>query len=141
MFVLDKQLAQDTVLVGRFELSTLLLHKDSQFPWCILVPRRENVQEVHHLSEMDAQQLMRESCRLAEVMTDLYSPKKMNIAAIGNIVSQLHVHHVARSVDDAAWPYPVWGRVAAVAYTEAGLSARLHSLRCALKGAAILFEQ
>lgn len=140
MFALDKQLEQDTVVVGQFELSTVLLHKDSQFPWCILVPRRENVQEIHHLSDADAQQLMRESCRLAEVMTDLFAPNKMNVAAIGNIVPQLHVHHVARSVDDAAWPYPIWGRLPAVAYTEQGMSKRLQSLRYALEGAAIHFE-
>lgn len=140
MFVLDKQLEQDTVMVGNFELSRVLLHKDSQFPWCILVPQRENVQEIHHLSETDAQQLMRESCRLAEVMTDLFAPKKMNVAAIGNIVSQLHVHHVARFSDDAAWPLPVWGRLPAVPYTEEGLQRRLQSLHYALEGAAIHFE-
>lgn len=140
MFILDKQLEQDTVAVGYFELSQILLHKDSQFPWCILVPQRENVQEVHHLSEADAQQLMRESCRLSEVMTDLFAPKKMNVAALGNVVTQLHVHHVARYSDDPAWPQPVWGKLPAVAYTSEALSKRLQSLRYALEGAAIHFE-
>lgn len=140
MFELNKQLAQDTVAVGYFELSQVLLHKDSQFPWCILVPQRENIQEIHHLSDVDAQQLMRESCRLSEVMTDLFAPKKMNVAAIGNIVSQLHLHHVARYSDDPVWPQPVWGKLPPVEYTKAGLHERLQSLRYALEGAAIHFE-
>lgn len=140
MFILDKQLEQDTISVGSFELSRVLLHKDSQFPWCILVPQRENVQEIHHLSESDAQQLIRESCHLSEVMTDLFAPKKMNIAAIGNIVPQLHVHHVVRYSDDPAWPQPVWGKLPPVPYTDKGLSERLQSLRYALEGAAIHFE-
>lgn len=139
MFKLHPQLEQDTFSVGSFELSRVLLHKDSQFPWCILVPQRENVQEIHHLAEVDAQQLMRESCHLAEVMTDLFAPKKMNVAALGNVVAQLHVHHVARFSDDAVWPQPVWGRVEPVAYSEQALQKRLQSLRYALQGAAIDF--
>lgn len=140
MFKLDAQLEQDSYTVGYFELSRVLLHRDSRYPWCILVPQRENVQEIHHLAETDAQQLMRESCHLAEVMTDLFAPKKMNVAALGNIVTQLHLHHVARYRDDAAWPQPVWGKGELVPYSESALQKRLQSLRYALEGAAIDFE-
>lgn len=140
MFILDKRLEEDTAAVGSFELSQVLLHKDSQFPWCILVPQRENIQEIHHLSQADAQQLMRESCHLAEVMTDLFAPNKMNVAALGNIVSQLHIHHIARFTKDPAWPQPVWGKTAAVPYSEEALSHRIQALRYALEGSAIEFN-
>lgn len=134
MFELHPQLKQDTFLVGYLDLSVVLLHKDSQFPWVILVPQRDEVTEIHHLELADRQQLMVESCRIAEVMVDLFSPHKMNIAAIGNLVPQLHLHHVARFTSDATWPQPVWGRVAPVPYTEEVLKERLKRLRHALAG-------
>ncbi len=135
MFQLHPRLAEDTVVVGSLELCLVLLHKDSQFPWCILVPQREGVSEIHHLSHPDRRQLMDESCRLAEVMTRLFTPHKMNVAALGNLVPQLHLHHVARFTDDTAWPNPIWGRTAPVHYVEPALRKRLESLRRALAGA------
>merc|ERR1712202_78260 len=99
-FELDPQSAADTVVLGKFPLSLLLLSKDANFPWCILVPRRKGIREVHHLSEEDRVQLTRESCHLAEVMADLFVPDKMNVAALGNMVPQLHVHHIARFKTD-----------------------------------------
>lgn len=134
MFSLHPKLTEDTVLIGYLDLSLVLLHRDSQFPWCILVPQRENITEIHHLDIEDRQQLMVESCRLAEVMTDLFAPRKMNIAALGNVVPQLHLHHVARYTHDSAWPHPVWGRTSPVAYTESALAERLERLRHALAG-------
>lgn len=134
MFTLHPQLQQDCVIVGDYPLSTLLLSRDANYPWCILVPRREDVREIHHLGDEDRVQLIRESCHLAEVMTDLLTPDKMNVAVLGNIVPQLHVHHVARFEGDAAWPGPVWGKVPAKAYEEKDLEARLARLRNALAG-------
>lgn len=134
MFELHEQLKKDTVIVGRFELSLLLLHRDSQYPWLILVPQRQDLTEIHHLGADDRQQLMAESCQLAEVMVDLFSPRKMNIAALGNMVPQLHIHHIARFEKDPAWPHPVWGRVAPVPYTDTMLFERLQLLRHALAG-------
>lgn len=134
MFTLHPQLQQDCVIVGEYPLSTLLLSRDANYPWCILVPRREDVREIHHLGDEDRVQLIRESCHLAEVMTDLLTPDKMNVAVLGNIVPQLHVHHVARFEGDAAWPGPVWGKVPAKAYEEKDLEARLARLRSALAG-------
>jgi diadenosine tetraphosphate (Ap4A) HIT family hydrolase len=134
MFELHNQLKQDTVTVGSFPLSLVLLHKDSQYPWLILVPQREEVTEIHHLDAEDRQQLMEESCRLAEVMVDLFAPRKMNLAALGNMVPQLHLHHIARFENDPAWPQPVWGKVPPVPYTEAALAERLQRLRHALAG-------
>lgn len=134
MFELHNQLKQDTVTVGSLPLSLVLLHKDSQYPWLILVPQREEVTEIHHLDAEDRQQLMEESCRLAEVMVDLFAPRKMNLAALGNMVPQLHLHHIARFENDPAWPQPVWGKVPPVPYTEAALAERLQRLRHALAG-------
>ena len=134
MFELDSRLQQDTVMVGRFDLSLVLLHKDANYPWCILVPQREDVREIHHLDVEDQIQLVHESSHLAEVMTDLFRPTKMNVAALGNVVPQLHVHHIARFADDPAWPAPVWGRVEAKVYEEEELARRVRRLRSALEG-------
>mgnify|MGYP001390799405 CR=1 FL=1 len=134
MFELHNQLKQDTVTVGSFPLSLVLLHKDSQYPWLILVPQRPEVTEIHHLDAEDRQQLMEESCRLAEVMVDLFAPRKMNLAALGNMVPQLHLHHIARFENDPAWPQPVWGKAPPVPYIEAALAERLQRLRHALAG-------
>lgn len=110
MFELHPQLKQDTVIVGQFNLSLVLLHKDANYPWCILVPKRSNMNEIHHLSEVDQIQLIKESSHLSEVMTSIFAPDTMNIAELGNLVPQLHLHHVARYKTDASWPAAVWGR-------------------------------
>jgi len=134
MFVLHPQLAQDTVSLGQFKLSLVLLHKDANYPWCVLVPKRSGIREIHHLSELDQQQLVRESSHLSEVMTSLFAPITMNIAALGNIVPQLHVHHVARFEGDAAWPASVWGVKPAVSYETEALNHRVERLQASLVG-------
>lgn len=134
MFELHPRLAADTVPVGRFPLSLLLLSKDANYPWCILVPLRESVFELHHLGEKAQRQLMQESCHLAEVMTSVFDADKMNVAALGNVVPQLHVHHIARFESDPAWPQPIWGVKPAASYSEAQLQDRLEHLRAALVG-------
>ncbi|MES2823152.1 MAG: HIT family protein [Pseudomonadota bacterium] len=134
MFELHPRLADDAIVIGSFDLSLLLLSKDANYPWCILVPQREDVFEIHHLSEEEQLQLMRESCRLAEVMTSLFDAYKMNVAALGNVVRQLHLHHIARFSDDAAWPQPVWGKVPMKPYTSQQLAERIKRLQNALVG-------
>src|SRR5690554_205068 len=99
-FQLDARLAQDCQVVGDLPLCRLLLMKDANYPWCILVPRRSGVREWHHLSDEDRVDLLAESCRLASVMENLFQPHKLNVAALGNLVPQLHVHHIARYTDD-----------------------------------------
>ncbi len=133
-FELDPQLQADTVVLGQFPLSLVLLSRDANYPWCILVPRRKGVYAMHHLAEGDRQQLMKESCHLSEVMADLFVPDRMNVAALGNVVAQLHLHHVARFKSDAAWPKPIWGVVDAKEYSEADLKSRVSRLRSALAG-------
>ena len=134
MFELHPQLQKDTALVGNFPLSLVLLSRDANYPWCVLVPRREDIREIYHLNEEDRLQLMRESCHLAEVMAGLFSPDKMNTAALGNQVPQLHLHHVARYCDDPAWPGPIWGAVASKLYQPEELEDRVSRLRSALAG-------
>jgi len=122
------QLANDCLLLGRFTLSHLLLMRDANYPWCILVPDREGIAEIYQLSETDQQQLLRESSQLSLAMAAAFSPDKLNVAALGNVVPQLHIHHIARYKTDVAWPAPVWGRVAVKPYSEDELAAVVQSL-------------
>ena len=131
---LHPQLQQDCLEVGQFPLCRLLLLRDANYPWLILVPDREGITEIHHLSEQDQQQLMRESSMLASVLEDQFQPDKLNIAALGNVVPQLHIHHIVRYRDDPAWPAPVWGRLPAEPYTEADLDTTIEKLRTGLAG-------
>lgn len=109
-FALDPRLAAETAPVGDLELSAVLLVDDARFPWFILVPRRPDLTEITDLEEADAQLLTRELRLAATVMTRLVSPDKVNVAALGNVVRQLHWHVIGRFASDAAWPGPVWGR-------------------------------
>jgi len=132
-FKLHPQLQQDCLAVGSFALSQLLMMNDSQYPWFILVPKRAEIREIFQLSEADREQLLRESCWLAQAMSKLYLPGKLNIAAIGNLVPQLHLHHVARYQTDIAWPAPVWGKFPALPYSEHAAQTRLDGIRHALR--------
>jgi diadenosine tetraphosphate (Ap4A) HIT family hydrolase len=116
MFTLDPRLCQDTIALGRFPLSLLLLMNDSNYPWLILVPQRASIREIFELAPDDQQQLLRESSHLAETLATHFRPDKLNIAALGNVVPQLHLHHVVRYQGDPAWPAPIWGRTPAVPY-------------------------
>lgn len=117
MFALDPRLEQDTLHMGDFPLCRLLLMNDASYPWFILVPRREEVSELFQLDEADQRSLWRETTLLAETLKDTFKADKMNIATLGNVVSQLHMHVIVRRRSDAAWPAPVWGRQPAVPYT------------------------
>ncbi len=134
MFELDPRLAQDTYLLGEFDLSLVLLNKDANFPWCILVPKREGIYDLYQLSEEDQQQFIRESSRLSKVMMKLFGAYKMNVAALGNVVRQLHIHHIARFPEDAVWPQPIWGKLPAIQYTQDALTERISGLRQLLSG-------
>ena len=109
-FTLHAQLAADTVLISELPLSRLLLMNNRLFPWVILVPRYETAREIIDLSETDRMQLMREITLVSKAMQRLFSPDKLNVAALGNMVPQLHLHVIARFAKDSAWPQPVWGK-------------------------------
>lgn len=134
MFKLHEKLDRATTPLGQFDLSLVLLHLDANFPWVVLVPKRVNIREIHHLSAVDQAQLIRESSHLSEVMTSIFAPTTMNVAALGNLVPQLHLHHVARYDDDAAWPKAVWGTVKTKTYDMSVLSDRVTRLVSSLAG-------
>lgn len=121
MFQLHPQLAADCAVLGRFSLCQLLLLRDANYPWFLLVPMRADVREIHHLDAADQLQLLRESVALAQALDQAFAPDKLNVAALGNMVPQLHLHHIARYRTDPAWPAPVWGRVPSAAYGEGQL--------------------
>jgi len=131
VFALDQRLQQDTLVIGDFPLCRLLLSNDSNYPWFILVPRINGISEVFHLDVADQQKLWEETTGLAQLLNDGLGADKMNIGALGNVVSQLHVHVIVRKRDDVAWPAPVWGKHPARPYTQeqvAALRARLREL-------------
>ncbi|MCS3765994.1 diadenosine tetraphosphate (Ap4A) HIT family hydrolase [Aeromonas hydrophila] len=132
MFELHSRLQADTRLLGDLPLCRVLLAKDSQYPWLILVPRVANLREIHHLAPAQQQQLMEESCAVATLMEQALRPDKINVAALGNLVPQLHLHHVARFSTDKAWPGPIWGAHPSVPYEEATLLAEAASWRLKL---------
>lgn len=128
-FVLDPRLAGDTLSVGELQLSRVLLFDDARYPWVILVPRRAGIREIHHLAPAERFMLLDESCRVAAALEQLYAPDKLNIGALGNLVPQLHLHHVARYRDDPAWPGPVWGHSARQPYADSEARARVDEIR------------
>lgn len=117
-FKLHEQLQKDCLELGNFELCRLLLMNDSRYPWFILVPQRADIHEVYQLTDVEQLQLNKESIHLTQSLAELFSADKMNTAALGNIVPQLHIHHVVRYKADSAWPAPIWGVGEAVKYSE-----------------------
>jgi diadenosine tetraphosphate (Ap4A) HIT family hydrolase len=118
VFALDPRLQQDTLPIGDFPLCRLLLSNDSNYPWFILVPRREDISELFQLDVADQQQLWQETTALAQMLKDSFDADKLNVAALGNVVSQLHMHVIVRKHQDAAWPAPVWGKHPAKPYSD-----------------------
>lgn len=133
-FQLHPQLQKDCIRLGRLELCQLLLMNDSQYPWFILVPEIGDIREVYQLSPTQRSLLQEESCLLAEELARLFNADKMNVAAIGNLVPQLHIHHIVRYRSDKAWPAPVWGKFDAVPYTECQLEELLPKIKTAFDG-------
>jgi len=117
-FDLDERLQNDSYFVCKLQLSQVRLINDSQFIWCLLIPEINAVVEVIDLNELQQKQMWLESALLSRALKAGFSPDKLNVAAIGNVVSQLHVHHICRFKTDVAWPSPVWGRQAMVSYQE-----------------------
>lgn len=117
-FKLHAQLAKDTTFVIGLPLCDLLMSNDANYPWFILVPRVVGIEEVYHLEWEQQQQFLNESSMLAELLMQEFNGDKMNVAALGNMVPQLHIHHVVRSKSDVSWPKPIWGQVDAIKYTN-----------------------
>lgn len=133
MFTLHSRLEQDTIPVADLGVCRLCMMNDARYPWFILVPRVGGVTELYEL-ELDVRaEVMNESCALAEAMMEAFHGHKMNVAALGNIVPQLHLHHVVRAEGDAAWPAPVWGIGQPEPMSTAQARARIQALLPALQ--------
>lgn len=118
-YQLHPRLAADTIALGETSLCELRLMNDCTWPWVLLVPRRHGVREIYELTEREQQQLLRESSALGQGLMSLFQGDKLNVAALGNMVPQLHLHHIVRHQGDPAWPGPVWGAQPPVHYSDA----------------------
>jgi len=117
-FQLHPQLARDCFVIKDLELCRVLLMNDKNYPWCILVPMRDGKKDLYELTDAEQILFTKESSRLSAVMMKLFKGKKMNVAALGNMVPQLHIHHIVRNEGDPCWPKPVWGQVPPVFYSD-----------------------
>jgi diadenosine tetraphosphate (Ap4A) HIT family hydrolase len=135
-FVLHPKLEADTIALGQSRLCEVRLMNDSHWPWVLLVPRVAEVREIYQLPKAQQLRLAEESSLLGEGMMTAFAGDKFNVAALGNMVPQLHLHHIVRFEGDAAWPGPVWGKVSPEAYDDqaiAEIRARLKPTLDALK--------
>lgn len=132
MFELHPVLANDTEEVTRLEVCRVLLMCDKTYPWLIAVPEREGLRDLDDLTDLDRELVKAEVDRIAKAMKAVFSPYKMNVAALGNVVEQLHIHIIARFQNDPAWPAPVWGHAEPQGYDDALLDEVLGRLRAAL---------
>jgi len=126
---LHPQLARDTILLGDLPLSRVLIVNDANWPWLLLVPRRPGVSEIIELDEVEQAQLMTEIARTARALKAVTQCDKLNIAALGNVVPQLHVHVIARRVGDAGWPKPIWGAAEPLAHDAGELDRFVAAIR------------
>jgi len=128
-FHLHKRLAADTLVLDRWPLCEVLLAKDATYPWLILVPRRADLRDFDDLAPEDLDTATREIVRASRALKAVFRPEKLNVAALGNQVPQLHIHVIARFNDDPAWPGPIWGVVPPREYESSALKARFTQLR------------
>lgn len=129
-FVLDHRLKDSSFPVADWPLCHVALRHDSTYPWLYLVPRREGIREIFDLSPDDQAQLAHEVARAGRLLQKLFMPEKINVAALGNMVAQLHVHVFARYQDDPAWPKPVWAvQSDEIPYNDRDLKQRLTLLK------------
>lgn len=131
-FVLNSRLAADTVPLVDWPLSAVRLMNDRTWPWLILVPRRPDLRELHDLSTLDMALLVGELAKASRVVAEICRPEKVNVGALGNIVSQLHIHVIGRFRDDPAWPGPVWSFRPPVPYRDDELAQVVERLQAAL---------
>jgi len=126
---LHSQLQKDTIDIGDLPLSKVLVIKDAHYPWLLLVPRRAGAVEIIDLDEVAQAQLMTEIARVSRALKEITKCDKLNVAALGNLVPQLHVHIIARRTSDAAWPRPVWGVMPPLAHDAEEVQNFINALR------------
>jgi len=128
-WALDLQLQMDTVKILDLDLCQARLMNDQRFPWIILIPKREAVEEIYQLNKNDQISLIKEIEITSHVLRELFTPYKLNVAALGNMVRQLHIHVIARTENDPAWPKPVFGYGDAIPYDKEGLNQKISMLQ------------
>jgi diadenosine tetraphosphate (Ap4A) HIT family hydrolase len=139
-FELHPQLAADSLPVLDLPLLHLRLLNDSQYPWLVGIPRRAQLREIDELEATDQGLWLEETIAVMRVLRQVFNPHKINVAALGNQVPQLHVHYIARYTDDPAWPKPVWGLHPAQAYIPARAEQRIQNIRQAFAQLGLLEE-
>ena len=128
-FILHPQLEKDSEFVIELTLCEVRLINDANYPWLILVPQVANISEVIDLSDAQQQQLWQESAMVNRVLKYLFTPDKLNFAALGNMVPQLHLHHIVRYQNDISWPKPIWGQVPSEAYSDEQLGKQIDLIK------------
>lgn len=131
-FKLDERLASDSSYVCSLGISQVRLSHDSRYPWLILIPEVDNIYELDELSLTQQHNILAASNKISAALKLCFSPHKLNIACLGNIVKQLHIHHVARFEYDDAWPSPIWGKGASVLYSDTAKNTTITLIRDAL---------
>ncbi len=132
-FVLHPQLEKDSELVTELMLCSVRLINDINYPWLILVPQVANISDVIDLSDAQQQTLWQESASVSRALKHLFTPDKLNVAALGNMVPQLHLHHIVRYKNDVSWPKPIWGQVPSKAYSDKQLSKQIELIKTEIK--------
>ena len=128
-FILHPQLENDSALVTELVLCSVRLINDANYPWLILVPRIANISDIIDLNAAQQQMLWQESALVSRALKYLFTPDKLNIAALGNMVPQLHLHHIARYQNDVSWPKPIWGQVTSKAYSGKQLMQQIELIK------------
>lgn len=132
-FSLHPQLAADTVPVCDLDLCKVLLCTDQTYPWLILSPMKDGLRDLHDLDDTDGVTTMAEIRQCSQALVEIFQPDKMNVAALGNAVPQLHIHVIARFETDPAWPGPIWGKAPAKLYDDAERNRLVANLQDALR--------
>lgn len=128
-YQLHEKLEADTISLGYSDMCEIRLMNDQTWPWVLLVPAVAGIREIYQLQPEQQQALMRESSLLSAAMMSVFGGDKMNVAALGNMVPQLHLHHIVRYEGDPAWPGPVWGKQPPVPYGEGALESVIQKLK------------
>jgi len=131
-FALHPDLVRDTVEVARLPLCRVGLMNDSTYPWLVLSPMLYGLRDFHDVPAEHHAALMGEITRTSRALQQVYNPDKINVAALGNVTPQLHIHVIARSASDPAWAKPVWGIVPPKPYAPAVLGETVAKIRTAL---------
>ena len=132
-FVLHPQLEKDSELVTELTLCSVRLINDINYPWLILVPQVANISDVIDLSDDQQQILWQESALVSRTLKHLFTPDKLNVAALGNMVPQLHLHHIVRYKNDISWPKPIWGQAPSKVYSNEQLAKQIELIKTEIK--------